>query len=131
MLRELLVAGVCTAGLIAPVWADEVRFARDVVPIFKSNCVMCHLPGDTSAVGGLALHPKGGLANLVGVASTQSPLLRVAPGKPADSYLYRKLIGSHAEVGGSGERMPFGDLQLSETQIDVIRRWIEAGAKAN
>ncbi len=108
--------------------AGDVQFARDVVPIFKTSCVMCHLPGNGPA--GLALHPKGGYANLVGVASTQSPLLRVAPGKPDDSYLYRKLVGTHAGGGGSGERMPFGDAQLAAEQIEVIRRWIADGAKA-
>ena len=128
-MRALVMVGVlCSGALAGLAQAGEVRFARDVVPIFKTSCVMCHLPGNGPA--GLALHPKGGYANLVGIASTQSPLLRVAPGNPEESYLYRKLVGTHAGVGGSGERMPFGDMQLGEEQIEVIRQWIADGAKA-
>jgi len=107
--------------------ADEVSFAADIVPLLKSRCVVCHLPG--AEQGGLALHPQGGYANLVDVKSTQSPLLRVSPGKPDDSYLYRKLTGTQAQVGGSGERMPFGDASLTAEEIERIRLWIEGGAK--
>jgi hypothetical protein len=107
--------------------ADEVSFTAQIVPLFKSRCVVCHLPG--SEQGGLALHPKGGYANLVDVKSTQSSLSRVTPGKPNDSYLYRKLTGTHIEAGGSGERMPFGEATLNAGEIERIRRWIEAGAR--
>jgi len=107
--------------------ANDVSFSADIVPLLKSRCVVCHLPGAEQA--GLALHPKGGYANLVDVKSTQSPLLRVSPGKPADSYLYRKITGTHAQVGGSGERMPFGESSLTAEEVDRVRRWIEGGAK--
>jgi hypothetical protein len=107
--------------------ANDVSFNADIVPLLKSRCVMCHLPGAEQA--GLALHPKGGYANLVDVKSTQSPLLRVSPGKPNDSYLYRKITGTQTQVGGSGERMPFGEASLSVEEIERVRRWIEGGAK--
>lgn len=122
----VLLYGACLQG--AAEAAGDVNFLRDIVPIFKTSCVMCHLPD--AEPGGLALHPKGGYSNLVGVKSTQSPLLRVAPGSPEDSYLYRKLLGTQVAAGGTGERMPFGDAPLSNGQIEFIRRWIEAGAKA-
>ena len=107
--------------------ANDASFKTDIVPLLKSRCVMCHLPGAEQA--GLALHPKGGYANLVDVKSTQSPLRRVAPGKPDDSYLYRKITGTHAQVGGSGERMPFGESSLTADEVERVRRWIEGGAK--
>jgi hypothetical protein len=118
---------VLLASLALDVMANEVSFATDIVPLLKSRCVMCHLPGAEQA--GLALHPKGGYANLIDVKSTQSPLVRVLPGKPDDSYLYRKLTGTQAQVGGSGERMPFGDATLTAEEIARVRRWIEGGAK--
>ena len=107
--------------------ASDLSFNADIVPLLKSRCVMCHLPGAEQA--GLALHPKGAYANLVDVKSTQSPLLRVSPGKPDDSYLYRKITGTHTQVGGNGERMPFGESSLTADEIDRVRRWIEGGAK--
>lgn len=118
---------VLLASFALDAMASDVSFTADIVPLLKSRCVMCHLPGAEQA--GLALHPKGGYANLIDVKSTQSPLVRVAPGKPDDSYLYRKLTGTQAQVGGSGERMPFGDATLTAEEIERVRRWIEGGAK--
>lgn len=66
-----------------------------------------------------------------GVASIESPLLRVHPGKPEESYMMHKLDGSHLEAGGQGERMPFGQPQLDEVVRDKVRAWIRAGAKKN
>lgn len=130
MRRRFLVPLLCGAWVAGTAEATgNVSFQRDVVPIFKTSCVMCHLPG--AEPGGLALHPKGGYRNLVGVKSMQSPLPRVTPGSPEDSYLYRKLVGTQVAAGGTGERMPFGDASLSKEQIAVIRRWIEDGAKAD
>lgn len=114
-------------SLAANAMANDVSFTADIVPLLKSRCVMCHLPGAEQA--GLALHPKGGYANLVDIKSTQSALLRVSPGKPDDSYLYRKITGTHTQVGGSGERMPFGESSLSAEEIDRVRHWIAGGAK--
>lgn len=118
---------VLLGSLVLDSTANEVSFVADIVPLLKSRCVVCHLPG--SEQGGLALHPKGGYANLVDVKSTQSELVRVAPGRPDDSYLYRKLTGTHAQAGGTGERMPFGDASLTAEEIERVRRWIEAGAR--
>lgn len=123
MRRWLLLPLACTALFDAA--AADVSFARDIVPLFKSRCLMCHLPD--SAQGGLSLHPNGGYASLVGVPSTQSPLPRIKPGDAENSYLYRKLAGTQTAAGGSGERMPFGEA-LSEDQIGRIRQWIDAGA---
>jgi mono/diheme cytochrome c family protein len=123
MRRRLAAMLLC--GLSGEGGAAGVSFARDVVPLFKSRCVMCHLPD--SPQGGLALHPHGGYAELVGVPSTQSPLPRVRPGDAQRSYLFHKIAGTHAAVGG-GERMPFGDA-LSAEQIERVRQWIDGGAR--
>lgn len=104
----------------------DVDFAAEIVPMFKSRCVVCHLPG--SAQAELELHPDGGYSKLVGQKSTQSGLLLVTPGDPEGSYLFRKLEGTHIEAGGTGQRMPFGT-QLSEREIELVRHWIEQGAK--
>jgi len=63
--------------------------------------------------------------NLVGVLSAQAaPLLRVAAGNAANSYLVQKLEGTAA----AGQRMPFGGTPLDQASIDVIRAWIDSGA---
>jgi len=64
-------------------------------------------------------------ASLVSVTSVQEPtLLRVNPGNANDSYLIQKLEGTAT----SGSRMPLGGNPLSQTSIDAIRAWINAGA---
>ena len=71
---------------------------------------------------------------LVGVTATnpaaQAPgLLRVVPGDPERSFLVRKLEGSLA--AGEGEPMPRVGMTLSPALLDLVRRWIAAGAPAD
>ena len=58
-------------------------------------------------------------------------LLRVLPGRPSQSYIWHKLLGTQATVGGSGSRMPQGDAPLTQPNMDVIRAWILEGARDN
>src|SRR5438128_7002159 len=51
-------------------------------------------------------------------------LVRVAPSDPANSYLYRKIVGA----GITGDRMPQGGPYLSDAQIKLVRDWIRRGA---
>ena len=115
------------ALLAAAARADVPDFAQQVLPLLKSRCLVCHMPG--SEGGGMSLLPKTAYANLVGMKSTQSTLLRVAPGKPDESYVYLKITGRHLAVDGSGERMPFNETPLSAGDVELVRRWIESGAR--
>jgi len=108
--------------------ADPVSFKDDVMPLLTARCVVCHVEGADQAH--LSLYPDA-WAQLVGVASTESPLERVEPGVPAKSYLYLKILGTQAEAGGSGARMPFQQDPLAPADIEVVRKWIEQGAKKN
>ncbi len=114
--------------------ARRARFQDGVADMIYLNCAHsgCHLPPFTSA--GLGLESPAVIrASTVGVPSTQSPLLRVAPGRPSQSYLWHKLSGTHSTVGGSGERMPEvhdpGDEYLSAEEMDLVRAWILDGAR--
>lgn len=109
--------------------AATVSFSRDLVPVLKSQCAICHLTGQEP--GQMALHPKAAYKNLVGVPSVESKLPRVAPGAPDDSYLQRKLEGTHLDAGGNGERMPLAQAPLDAATIAKFRAWIAAGALDN
>ena len=64
-------------------------------------------------------------ATLISVPSSEvQSLLRVNPGDPNNSYLIQKLEGTAAV----GQRMPLGGPFLPQSDIDVIRQWISAGA---
>lgn len=124
-----LAAGTGATGMApnADAGSDaRAGFRSTIVPLLKERCVGCHLTGEEP--GGLALHPNAAYRNLVDVPSVESPLMRVRPGDPARSYLWRKLEGTHREAGGGGERMPLDQPPLDASALDTIRRWIEAGA---
>ncbi len=71
-------------------------------------------------------------SSVVNVAARQLPsMCRVTPNQPDDSYLVHKVQGTHLDVNGSGIQMPFGQRQLSQSDIDLIRAWIQAGAQPN
>lgn len=113
--------------------ADDaaVSYRAQLQPIFNAQCVYCHVTGAEN--GGLNLSRSTSHASLVGAASTESPLQRVAPGKPDSSYLWAKLNGTHVSVGGSGNAMPMSDPPrlLEPAQRALFKAWIEAGAPNN
>ncbi len=111
-----------------PGGGGTVSLARDVQPLFTLHCVGCH--GGASPEAQLTLE-SGRLYDrtlgAVGVASWElPPLLRIEPGASDRSYLVRKLTGD----GIVGERMPLGG-SLSPGEIEIIREWIDDGARDN
>jgi hypothetical protein len=91
--------------------------------IFTPICTACHV--GANAPRGLRLDAANSYALLVNVASVEVPaLMRVNPGNPDQSYLVQKIEGT-AAVGG---RMPLGGAPLPQDRIDLVRRWIAAGA---
>ncbi len=100
-------------------------FTRVQNEIFTPTCARlgCHdriiHQEDQTLVAGQAY------ADTVNHPSVEMPnLLRVAPGDPANSYLYRKIVG----VGITGDRMPQTLPPLTDDQIKLIRDWIRRGA---
>ena len=103
----------------------SATFTRVQSQVFTPTCatIGCHNPvGQQSQ---LVLTADRSYAATVNVASVQTPSLsRVTPGDPANSYLYRKIIGS----GITGDRMPPAQAPLSDAQIALVRDWIRRGA---
>ena len=105
-----------------------ISLALQVQPIFTLHCIACH--GGASPEAQLTLE-SGRLfdpvVGAVGVASWEQPALnRIEPAASDRSYLVRKITGS----GIVGDRMPPGGA-LSPQEIDVIREWIDDGARDN
>lgn len=99
--------------------ASVVSFRTDLQPILNSRCVVCHVTGAENA--GLNLARSVARRNLVGVPSTESKLMRVAPGKPDDSYLMHKLLGSQGSVGGNGTlSVPAGGLYVCDLPVRLV-----------
>jgi cytochrome c2 len=100
----------------------QMSFSKDVLPIFKDNCVMCHQPGgEGQQKSGLDLTNYDGL-----MAGTKYGAM-IVPGNSEASNLMLLL-----DWGASPElRMPHGKGQLPIKFRDTIRRWIQQGAKNN
>jgi len=109
LLSSLLAFAAPAAGAgqgTPPDWSD-------VAGIFVEHCVMCHAA--QGAAHGLRLDSYA--AALAG--STNGPVL--LPGDADRSELVRRLRGE------SLPRMPFLSYPLPAEQIELIRRWIDAG----
>jgi hypothetical protein len=108
-------------------------FATLTRTIFTPSCATTSCHGAARA-GGLGLTPDVAYTDLVGhppanEAARAAGLLRVAPGDPEHSFLLRKLDGALAPE--EGERMPRVGTSLPLHSIDLVRRWIVAGAPAD
>ncbi|MEM9463056.1 MAG: hypothetical protein AAGF11_53435 [Myxococcota bacterium] len=112
--------------------SGEVMSHDEVVqPIWDANCTMtgCHSRGAVSP----DLSDGAAYAAIVGVMSLQVDMPLVTPSTPDDSYLWRKLEGTHTEVmlSGGGQNnssmMPLIGM-LSSNDIDTIMMWILDGA---
>ena len=95
----------------------------DVQPVIDVSCASCHVGGGSS--GGLAMDAV--FTATVDVASTVSGYDYVEPADTALSYLWHKLQGTQATVGGAGSQMPRGG-SMSTADLDLIETWINEGA---
>lgn len=108
--------------------ATDPSLAADIQPLFNKSCAFanCH---DASAAAGLELSTGKAYANLVNVASVNDPAkVRVIPNDADNSYLYIKIVG---DPNDGTSRMPISGSPLSANEIQLIKNWIDAGAKNN
>ena len=93
-----------------------VDFEKDIKPLLETKCLGCHNPN--IAKGDLVLSEK----NLVVGAETEL----VVSGKPLHSDLF--LAVTSDEPGGKPSMPEEGD-PLTESETDLLKRWIESGAE--
>ena len=101
-----------TLAASSPNVAAQSQIARDTYAIFEASCLNCHGPDGAFRETLLMEHSElidGGT---------------VVPGNPNASELYKRLLGPTE----NGVQMPFGLPQLPPQSIEVVRRWILAGA---
>ena len=101
-------------GALPPAAANApaaVTFNRDIAPLFFEHCSTCHRPGTAAPFSLLTYSDARPWARAIKQATSSRSM---PPWKP--------------EPGHGG---PFiGDRRLSGTQIDLIARWVDAGAPA-
>ena len=94
----------------------------------RPACINCHTTaGGRVPDGPLILQEGQSYGQLVNRGSVGAAgAVLVIPGDPNNSYLIRKLEGASSIAG---VRMPNGGPYLTTGQIDVIRQWIQMGAR--
>jgi len=99
----------------------QVSFRNDVQPILEANCMECHAP------------PAGKGYLKIGLSmATYADLMRgtmygpvIVPGDSRHSIL-NMLVEGRAD---SSMRMPHGRNSLSSEEVEILRLWVEYGAR--
>ncbi len=88
--------------------ADAIDFSRQIQPVFAESCYSCHGPKVQMAGLRLDVRPDAKV---------------LSPGNSANSRLLQRIVTTDAR-----SRMPFGGAALAPEKIELIRKWIDAGA---
>ncbi len=115
--RGLTIAAIA----LVPVYAADVTFEADVYPILQKKCSGCHFPGTEKVKSKLDLSTAATM--LAGGESGVS----ILPGNARESKLIRMLEWKAEPHMPPPEKFE----QLKPEQIEVIRLWIEGGAKSS
>lgn len=91
--------------------AQPVDYSRQIHPIFATRCFSCHQ--GAKALGGLSLSTREGM------------LKAMVPGNAKASLLMKRVTGEQMPL------MPMGGDKLRESEISLLRRWIDEGAIVN
>lgn len=108
-----------TAGYAAEP-SEAVTFYKDVQPILKKHCTICHNDRSVQELnvsGGLSLSNPDSILN-------DEKHKTVVASKPEESSLYTRLITDDAH-----KRMPKDDEPLSAEKIETIKQWILTGTE--
>ncbi len=94
-----------------------ISFNRDILPILSNNCFACHGPDEKKRETKFHFDTKEGAFLKPGV---------IEPGNAAESLLVEMITNPNPD-----ERMPPPDSghSLTERQIELLKRWIDEGAK--
>ncbi|MBI3697397.1 MAG: PSD1 domain-containing protein [Acidobacteria bacterium] len=107
-----LIAAAADGPLLPPAANIRADFARDIEPILKARCQVCH--GPQQQMNGLRLDRgedalRGGKSGPV-----------ILPGKSAESKLIQFV---------AGQKMPPVGSKLTAAEVGILRAWIDQGAK--
>ncbi|HCW08520.1 MAG TPA: hypothetical protein DGG95_14270 [Cytophagales bacterium] len=119
----LLISVRCKQKGALVIKSDSVDFNLHIRPILSDRCFKCHGPDAKQRKANLRLDtPEGAYAALKD-DPTQHPIV---PGAPDKSFVYLRIASTDtAEVMPP----PSSNLKLNKSEINIIKKWIEQGAK--
>ena len=114
----LALAVSCDAAFAAPQVdaAAGEAFRTQVAPLLATKCGACHAAG--SPESGFRIDEREKT-----IAGGDSGSVGIAPGKPDESELYKRIVTDDHE-----SRMPADGEPLSSDEQQLVRLWIESGA---
>ena len=116
----MLVVALGFAHADTPTPRDVPSFNRDIRPILSENCFRCHGPDAKNRQADLRLDVSESATT-----RRESGRVAVVPGKSGESEILARIQSTDPEL-----RMPPAEINknLSESQIETLRRWIDNGA---
>ncbi|WP_018618806.1 DUF1553 domain-containing protein [Spirosoma luteum] len=114
------VAGVCIALLLSSfpgIFEKQVNYNTQIKPLLNKNCITCH--GGVKKAAGFSL-----LFKQEALSPAKSGKLAIVPGDADASEMIRRLTLTDPD-----ERMPLDHPALKPDEIELLRRWIDQGAK--
>jgi len=122
MKTRILRGCACATLVLAACSQKEISFKADVQPILKQYCLECH------AAGGQG-QEKSGL-----LMSTYESLMKGtrfgAVVKPGDTFTSAMIMLVEGRADSS-IKMPHDKAPLPKEKIDLLKKWVEQGAKNN
>ncbi len=120
LVPAVLLAGALTSLATLPL-LGAVDFNREIRPILSDNCFKCHGPDEKHRMANLRLDLRDG-----GAYAQRAKGALIVPGDAAKSILFQRV--SHPD---KNRRMPppNAELTLSAKQTQLIKEWIDEGAK--
>lgn len=120
MTKTLIALLLLALGLpLAAVAAEEIRFNRDIRPIFLKHCTACH--GGVKEAGGISMIFRDRL-----LIEGESGNIAVVAGKPEISELIKRVKSTDPdEVMPKPKHGP----PLAEEEIATLEKWISEGAE--
>ncbi|MEC8252106.1 MAG: PSD1 and planctomycete cytochrome C domain-containing protein [Planctomycetota bacterium] len=117
--RPRLLAALAVAVVTGSASAQDVSFSRDVLPILSDRCFQCHGPDERARKAELRLDVREDLLR------PRDGYAIVTPGAPEQSELIARITSEGDDV------MPprHTKLDVTDAEVDVLRRWIAAGAE--
>ena len=104
-------------GVSAQTTAEPIDFSRQIQPILAKRCYACH--GPDKAEGGLRLNSKE-----AAFAKLESGTHAITAKDAAKSELLKRVTSRD-----EGVQMPPEGAPLTDSQVALLRRWIDAGAE--
>lgn len=115
MIRLSIFILLCV-GVTAGLGADSVDFPNQIQPLLTKHCIECH--GADEQNGGLRLDRPGDAT-----AQADSGKRAVVANNPDASELFVRVTSTDEQ-----DQMPPEGDRLSESEIELLRRWIQSGA---